>query len=198
MFQDYVNGTNAQNIKRRQLGIEELFLDSWSEAPHYDKINHHLVWGLKGHTGGGVGSASGAPPSPVINFFTRILGRNGYLSVDLIDSPDRIEASKLTTKPALDATRFKAGFKYEDHKSSDRSSGIGLRTLVLGGVGIAAFKAVKGGALIGILLALKKAIIFIVAGIAGFFKWLFGRGKKSNDYVAQDPPADPGDGSSQV
>ena len=176
LLQSYKDGTTAQNVNRRASGVPELFVDGWSENPRYEKAKHHLVWGLKAHSTEG----------PVVNYFTRILGRGGFLSVNLIDKADKIESAKVDSAGVLQAARFKPGFAYQDHKSDDKSSGMGLRALVLGGAGVAI--ATKGGFLIKLILIFKKAIIFIVVGVGGFFKWLFGRKKKEDDYVPTPPP----------
>ena len=183
LLQSYKDGTTAQNNVRRQTGIPELFVDGWSENPRYEKAKHHLVWGLKAHSSEG----------PVVNYFTRVLGRGGFLSVNLIDKADKIEAAKVDAASVLQAARFKGGFRYEDHKSDDKSSGMGLRALVLGGAGVAI--ATKGGFLIKLILIFKKAIIFVVVGVGGFFKWIFGRKKKEEDLVVTPPADDPNGGN---
>jgi uncharacterized membrane-anchored protein len=181
LVQSFQEGTTAQNAKRRTLGVPELFLDGWSEKPQYEPLKHHLVWGLKAHSTEG----------PAINFFTRILGRNGYMSVNLVDGPDTIEKSKTETAALLTALRYRAGSTYADHKEGDRDSGLGLKALVLGGVGLAVAK--KTGILVGLILVLKKGFIFIFAGIAGFFRWITGRSKKGSDDLppSDPPPSDP-------
>jgi uncharacterized membrane-anchored protein len=186
LFSSYKQGTEQQNVERRTKGIPELILDGWSEMPKYNKPNHHLVWGLKAHTTEG----------PVINFFTRVLGRNGYMSIDLIDSPDHIEGAKAETAALFDATRFKKGATYEEHAESDKSSGMGLRALVIGGTGLAVMKVAKAGILLKLLLVFKKAFIVVFAAIGGFFKWLFGRGKKSQDVSYDTTPTDTSGGDS--
>lgn len=178
LLRSYEEGTKQQNARRKTLGVPELFLDGWSELPAYKRLQHHLVWGLKAHSTEG----------PVINFFTRILGRSGYMSVNLIDSPDAIEQSKHDTQVLLDAIQFKAGSRYEDHQDGDRDSGLGLRALVLGGAGLGLVKAAKAGFLIKLLLIFKKGFIVVFAAIGGFFKWMLGRKKKNAD---AEPPQDP-------
>jgi uncharacterized membrane-anchored protein len=178
LLRSYEEGTKQQNARRKTLGVPELFLDGWSELPAYKRLQHHLVWGLKAHSTEG----------PVINFFTRILGRSGYMSVNLIDSPDAIEQSKHDTQVLLDAIQFKAGSRYEDHQEGDRDSGLGLRALVLGGAGLGLVKAAKAGFLIKLLLIFKKGFIVVFAAIGGFFKWMLGRKKKNAD---AEPPQDP-------
>lgn len=178
LLSSYKEGTIAQNAQRRAKGVPDLFVDGWSEAPHYDKAQHHLNWGLNVHDTSG----------PVINYFTRILGRTGYLSVNLIDSPDKIEKAKQAAAAAVANTRFKVGNKYEDHKSGDKSSGMGLKALVLGGAGVAVYAGAKTGGLIAILLGLKKLLIVVVAGIAAFFKKLFGGKAKGPQLPPDGPP----------
>ena len=174
LLKSYQQGTIEQNTRRKAMGVPELFVDGWSEPPRYEKAAHHLIWGLNAHDTTG----------PVINYFTRILGRNGFMSVNLVDAPDKIEKSKQAAAAVLSNTRFKTGFKYEDHKGSDKSSGMGLKALVLGGAGIAVFKAAKAG----LLIKFFKPLLVLLAGIGAFFKRLF-TGKKKND--VQLPPDGP-------
>ncbi len=176
LFESYQEGNKQQNEQRKTMGIDPLILDGWSEMPSYDKPSHNLRWGLKAHSNSG----------NVINYFRRALGRNGFLSINLIDAADKIEQAKVTTAPIVAAIHFKAGSRYEDHQSGDKDSGIGLRGLVLGGAGVAVLA--KTGLLLKILLVFKKAILFIVVGIGGFFKWLFGRKKKADPTVPPAPP----------
>jgi uncharacterized membrane-anchored protein len=182
MLEQFKQGTIEQNKRRVTMGVSELFLDGWSEPPRYERATRHLVWGLNGHGVDG----------KVVNFFTRFLGRNGYLSVNLIDDPSTMEASKVQALSILTAVHFAPGARYEDHVDSDRDSGLGLKALVLGGTGVVIAK--KTGILIAIVLALKKGFIVVVAAIGGFFKWLFGRKKQDPDAdltVSELPPSDP-------
>jgi uncharacterized membrane-anchored protein len=182
MLEQFKRGNIEQNKRRAGLGISELVLDGWSEPPRYESATRHLVWGLSAHSSDG----------KVVNFFTRVLGRNGYLSINLIDDPSTLEASKVQALSILTAVHFTSGARYEDHVDSDRDSGLGLKALVLGGAGVVVAK--KTGILIAIVLALKKGFIVVFAAIGGFFRWLFGRKKReSDDLVPSDPlpPSDP-------
>ena len=186
LLESYREGTREQNKTRRALGRPDLEVDGWTEPPRYERAQHHLVWGLVAHT----------TEDKVVNFFTRILGRTGYLSVNLIDSPERIESSKKDALAILQATQFNPGSTYADHISSDRSSGIGLRGLVLGGAGVAAatklgLLAKFGALLLKLLLVLKKGFIVIVLGIGALFRWLFRRkppAAESDPMASQGPP----------
>jgi uncharacterized membrane-anchored protein len=166
------------------MGVPALFIDGWSSPPRYEPLKRHLVWGLNGHDSDG----------KVVNFFTRFLGRNGFLSINLIDDSSKIEASKAQALSVLTAIHYAPGARYEDHASGDKDSGLGLKSLVLAGTGVVIAK--KTGILIAILLALKKGVIVIVAAIGAFFKRLFGRRKRDADAVLATseepvPPPEP-------
>lgn len=182
LLSDYQKGTLAQNAQRKQMGLPELFIDGWSEKPAYHKAQHQLVWGLDAHSTNGKS----------INFFTNVLGRNGLLSVDLIGPADTIAQAKQEAAPLFAGLRFKKGARYEEHEKDDKSSGVGLRALILGGTGVGVVAAAKGGGFfVALLLILKKGIIVVVAAVGGFFKWLFG--KKKNNLPPSDPmPPGPG------
>jgi hypothetical protein len=71
----------------------------------------------------------------------------------------------------------------------------GLTALVLGGAGLAALKVAKvgllakfGAKLLALLIALKKAILLVLAGLAAWLKKVFGSKKVSTTPVATVPP----------
>ena len=68
----------------------------WSEPPRYERAPHHLVWGIKGHTEG--------DDDDTVNFNTRVLGRKGFVSLNLIDGAKTIDASKPSVAALLAAT----------------------------------------------------------------------------------------------
>ena len=181
MLEQFKQGTLEQNKTRVSIGVSEFFVDDWREPPRYERGLHHLVWGINGHEKSG----------KVVNFSTRFLGRHGYLSVDLVDSTETIERSKVQALAILTAVHFAPGYRYEDHVSSDHSSGMGLKALVLGGTAVVLAK--KGGILIAILLALKKGIVVIVVAAGAFLKRLFG-GKKAEPSDLASTPMDPPSG----
>jgi len=183
-------GNEEANKFREERGFNRVDVEGWTEPPHYEKGAHHLVWGIKGV------SKEGAS----INFNTRVLGRYGYASLNLIDGPDTIEASKPEVKKMLVATTFNNGARYEDFDSSkDKVAEYGLAALVAGGAGAAALKLVKvgllakfGAKLLALLIAGKKAIVLLVIGIGVGIKKIFGGGKKNADAGAgAAPPSEP-------
>lgn len=156
----YRTSTRADNERRRVLGGQEVAIDGWAEPPRYDRAQHRLVWGVAAHRGDGM----------LVNQFTRILGRNGFVSVNLIDAAatvDHSRRSRQDTRAIVEATRFQPGSRYEDHTPGDRRSSAGLAGLVLG----------KRGAMAGRLGVLARiarvwkpglALLFLL-GISGVF-----------------------------
>jgi uncharacterized membrane-anchored protein len=166
-------GLDEFNKERKTKGFPALSLDGWDEKPHYDRSAHHLVWCLR------LSDKEGSSA----NFNTRVLGRKGYVSINLVTDPASVQADKHHASAVLAATRFRSGARYEDfNKSTDKVAEYGLAGLVLGGAGLGAMKLVKIGllakfwkVLLAALIAGKKAVIALfVAGAAGVRKF-FGR-----------------------
>lgn len=164
-------GTEEGNKYRVEHGFKPMHVDGWSEPPRYERKAHHLVWAVKGSDADGTS----------INYNTRILGRRGYASLNLIDDPEKLAQSKLEAATLLGVTHFDPGARYEDFdEKSDRVAEYGLAALVAGGAGAAALKLAKvgilakfGGKLLALLIAGKKAIIAALVALAAGAKRLF-------------------------
>jgi uncharacterized membrane-anchored protein len=169
-------GTEEENDLRKQRGFSPMHVDGWTEAPHYDRARHHMIWGIKGSDEDGAS----------INFYTRVLGRRGYVALNLIDDPARIEASKVDARAALTATTFMPGARYQDfEKRSDKVAEYGLAGLVAGGAGAAALKVAKvgllaklGGKLLALVLAGKMVLAGLFIALVGGLAALLGRRKR--------------------
>jgi uncharacterized membrane-anchored protein len=165
-------GEADYNEERKKLGFPPIHCTGWNEQPHYDKQKHELIWGLI------VADTTGSS----VNYSTRILGRTGFVSLNLVADPEHLNAYKPDGALLLSKTEFESGKRYEDFNSStDKVAEYGLTGLVLGGVGLGLVKVAKigllakfGKGLIALLLAGKKAIVaaFVAAGAAvrGWFK----------------------------
>jgi uncharacterized membrane-anchored protein len=180
-------GTDEANQERVQRGFKALHVLGWSEPPRYQRDARHLVWGLRAQSDG--------ETEETINFNTRVLGRKGFVALNLIDGAKSIEASKPAAAALLAVTTFKPGSRYQDFDSkTDKVAEYGLAALVVGGSGAVALKLVKvgllakfGGKLLALLVALKKGIVLVFLAIAGFFKKLFGRKKEPTAGLAVTP-----------
>jgi uncharacterized membrane-anchored protein len=175
-------GQEEANKERVRRGFEPLVLDGWAEPPSYDKASHHLVWALRLHDS----------KAESINFPTRILGRKGYVRVNLVCGPENFAASKADMPQLLAATAFAKGAQYGDfNPSTDKVAEVGLVALITGGV---ALKLVKVGLLakfwsviVAGALALKKALVLLVVGALALVRRLFRR-KPPADEVAVAAP----------
>ena len=160
-------------MERVERGFKPLHVSDWTEAPHYDKARHELIWALNAVSDNGTS----------VNYSTRVLGRRGYVSMNLVVDPEGLAASKPEVAKLLGNTRFAPGARYEDYQEgTDKVAEFGLAGLVLGGAGVGAAKLVKVGlfakfwkVLLGLLLAGKKAVIVLFVGAAAFLKRLFGK-----------------------
>src|SRR5256885_623530 len=170
-------GTEEMNKERVKNGFSELHVGDWSELPHYDKAVHRLVWGLPATSERGT----------TINYNTRVLGRRGVVSLNLLSDPTRFSVEKSNAATLLAATTFKTGARYEDfNKKTDKVAEYGLMGLILGGAGLGAAKLVKigllakfGKGLIALLLAGKKLIVGLFVLIAAGGSSDFRQGEKS-------------------
>jgi uncharacterized membrane-anchored protein len=174
IFNAIKEGTDEANKERTQRGFDPLHVLGWSESPRYERSRHHMVWALRAKTD--------KDPEESVNFNTRVLGRKGFVALNLIDGASSIEAAKPAAATLLAATSFKPGSRYEDFNAkTDKVAEYGLAALVLGGAGLGALKLVKvgllakfGAKILALLFALKKAIVLLVMAALAFVKRLFG------------------------
>lgn len=166
LLQSLKDGTEAANEHREQMGIAPIEVTRWVQVPAYEASTHRLIWAAEARDKGG------ADQDPTINYNTYVLGREGYISLNLITAASAIETDKKTAHELLSATDFNPGKRYADFDSStDKVAAYGLAALV-GGL---AAKKLGLLAVIGAFLLKFAKVIFvaIVAGggaIAKFFK----------------------------
>ncbi|HEY1584398.1 MAG TPA: DUF2167 domain-containing protein [Polyangia bacterium] len=161
LLKSFKEGTEEQNKERVKNGFPELSIGEWSEMPRYEQSTHRLVWALPATSSRGT----------TINYNTRVLGRRGYVSIDLLSAPEKIAAEKVNAAALLAATTFKNGARYEDfNKKTDKVAESGIMGLILGGAGIAA--VAKGGLFAGLFKVLIAGGKFIIAGLIALFAGL--------------------------
>ena len=161
-------GVDETNAARRERGIPEMEVVGWVEAPQYDAGTHRLVWSLASKAKGG-GDEQG------VNYNTLMLGREGYVSMNMVADRTLIDGLKPTAHELLGALEFNAGKRYADFNSStDKVAEYGLAALV---AGVAAKKLGMFAVIAAFVAKFAKVIgIAALAGVAGLGK-LFGRKK---------------------
>lgn len=182
-------GNEEANKMKAEKGFPPLFLDGWSEPPRYDKALHHVVWGIDVHSERGKS----------VNFNTRVLGRKGVVSLNLITSPEHLAAGKPEVEKLLQATTFDTGARYADFNSkTDKVATYGLAALIAGGAGVAALKIAKVGIfgkfLLPFFAKFFKLIAIAFIALGAFIKKLFS-GKSD---PTPPPPSSPPPGGESV
>lgn len=176
MLQALKDGTEAQNSERAQRGLPEIEVLDWVEPPTYDESTRRLFWSALVQEKG-AGDSDGS-----VNYNTYALGREGYISLNLVTSASTVENDKPAAHELLAAIQFNEGKRYEDfNAATDRLAEYGLAALVGG------FAAKKLGlfALAGAFL-LKFWKVIAVGGIAG--SGLLARLFKKKPPVTDDKP----------
>jgi uncharacterized membrane-anchored protein len=172
MLKNLREGAEEINRTRAERGIPELELLGWAESPAYDADSHRLVWAL---AVGNKGAPAGQPQS--VNYNTHALGRDGYISLNLVTSRDALEQRKPIAQTLLAALEFNSGKRYEDFNAdTDHTAEFGLAALVGG-----AMVAKKFGlfALAGLFIAkFGKLAIIAAAALFGIFGKRWGRKKE--------------------
>lgn len=167
LLKSFQKGTEEAN-EERQPG-DRFYVTGWDIEPFYDEDTHNLTWSLL---------LEDENEETFLNYNTRILTREGNISVVLVTDPENREADKkMLSEQILSKLEINNGKKYEDFdKSTDKVADYGLSALILGGAGLAAAK--KVGLLATIVVLLKKFGVFIVVGIGAL--WGIIRKKKKN------------------
>ena len=161
-------GNEAGNEERKKRGWSAVSIVGWHTAPFYNKETNNLEWCIKG-------SADG---HDIINYNTRILGRGGVMSANLLVAPEELDATLPNVKTILNGISYVQGQKYSEWKSGDKIAKYGLSALVVGGaVGLAA----KMGLLAKIAASLGKlwkvVIVGLLGGLAALKGLIFGKKK---------------------
>ena len=163
-------GTDAANEERKQRGFPELEILGWVEKPTYAASAHHLLWSIATKDKGASDNAEQG-----VNYNTYILGREGYLTLDMITDRNLIDGLKPTASKLLSAMTFETGKRYEDfNDTTDKVAEYGLAALVTG----IAVKKLGLLAMAGVFFA-KFAKLILLAVFGGFaaFKKFFKREK---------------------
>ncbi|MFX1680048.1 DUF2167 domain-containing protein [Mitsuaria sp. CC2] len=173
MLKSFKEGTEASNDERKKMGGRALEITGWAQEPTYAADSHRLVWAMKSRE---VGAPANEPQG--VNYNTYALGREGYMSLNLVTGLDELPKYKGDAQQLLGALEFNDGKRYADFNSStDKVAEYGLAALVLGvGAKKLGLLAVIGA----FFLKFAKIIILAVVGFGGAFMKLFGRKKSES------------------
>lgn len=127
MLNSLKEGTKAANEERRARGISELEVIGWAQIPTYTSQDHHLLWSASARE---IGSND---PNYTINYNTLVLGREGYVSMNMVTDSQNVERLKPVASQLLSGMKFNSGKSYEEfNASTDKVAAYGLAALVAG------------------------------------------------------------------
>ena len=158
--------TKQNNKYRVEQGWDTLTTVGWQYSPRYNPTNNQLEWAFL--------LVNDNTDEYVINYHTRILGKNGVMAVILVVNEDNLAQSVIELSKNLSTFKFNPGEKYSEYKKGDRVAEFGLAALIVGGAAAVASKKGLWAALVALLIGAKKLafalIIGLFAGIASLFR----------------------------
>ncbi len=150
------DGTEAANEERAKRGMPALHVVGWTEPPRYDDRTTNLTWAILGRNAEGHES---------VNYNVRVLGREGVMSVTLVDEPQNLAKAKPAVDQVIAAFTYKQGKRYAEWVPGDKVAEYGLAALVTAGAGAAAAKLGFFGFLAKLFAKAGKAVVVALAGI---------------------------------
>jgi uncharacterized membrane-anchored protein len=159
--------TESVNDERKDAGYPAMHLRGWAQPPSYDAAGKRLHWAKELQVDGSDGNT--------LNYDIRVLGREGYLSLNAVAAMSDLARVKTGMGQVLPMAQFDAGHRYADYTSGDKTAAYGLAALVAGGV---AAKTGLFAKLFAVLLAAKKLVVAGLVVVGAFLKKIFGGGKK--------------------
>jgi len=182
--------TEEQNVYRQKKGWSAYHVAGWQTAPFYDEITHNLTWSIIGRT-------DDPNEGQSVNYTTRILGRRGVMSVDLVLDPTVLSSVLPVSKEVMSTFQYTGGSRYADFVKGDKVATYGLTALIVGGATAAAVKSGLFAKLIVAMTALWKLILVGLAAIGAAIKRFFTNLKKkvSGEIEAPKVPEPPQESS---
>jgi uncharacterized membrane-anchored protein len=152
-------GTEQGNKLRAKMGSAPMTIVGWEVSPKYNEQTHNLEWAIRAESEG----------HPVVNYNTRLLGREGVMEAALVIKPEKLKETLPMFQELLTGYTYKTGHTYAEYKKGDKLAKYGLAALITGG---AAAVAVKTGMLSGLILLLKKGAKAVVVAVVALVAWI--------------------------
>lgn len=157
--------TRLGNETRAEMGYETVELVGWASAPYYDETAKKLHWAQE--------LKFGDMEENTLNYNIRVLGRKGFLNLNIIGNMYDLPMIKSEINNILPAVTFNEGSRYADFNPDiDEVAAYGIGGLIAGKV------LAKTGALAAIGLFFVKFWKLLAIGGIGLFagvRKLFGR-----------------------
>lgn len=157
--------TEAANAELKRRGWSPLHIVGWAVAPNYNRETKRLEWAFSNRSDSG----------PGVNFYTKILGRRGHTSVQLVASLEDLTLSVSSLNNVLTGFEYGKGDRYADFRPGDRVAEYGLAAMIVGGAAAVATKKGFWAVLAGFFAASWKFLIVLVVGAVAWLKSLFNK-----------------------
>ena len=171
-----IKGTERENVERAAKGWPALKITGWQQPPFYDGQSHHLTWAV----------AAASPGSEIVNYNSRVLGRTGVISANLVVSPDILRSAVPTYQTIVSGISFDVGHSYGEFREGDKVAKYGLIGLMTGGAAVVAVKA--WGSLVKVGAVLVAVLAAGLAKLKSFFKPASPKLATVSDTVASPAP----------
>lgn len=167
---------NEGNPEREQQGYDPITLVGWAEPPHYDKATHALHWARDLIFG------KDANGQHTLNYSVRVLGREGVTELDFVAGLDQLQEINAAIPSVINTVQYDSGKRYADFVNGDKVAAYSMAGMIAAGAGVKI--AAKLGILAAVLgffksfgvalLALKKGLIVVVAGVVAAGRKILG------------------------
>lgn len=128
LLENLKDGTEQDNDFRKKQGIPPIEVVGWVQAPRYDSVRHRLVWSAQIREKG-----KPSTDKDGVNYNTYVLGRHGYISMNMVTDLASVNDDKPVAQALLDDVNFLKGKRYQDFDgSTDKVAAYGLAALVGG------------------------------------------------------------------
>ncbi|WP_440112478.1 DUF2167 domain-containing protein [Paenibacillus sp. QZ-Y1] len=165
LLSSYIRGIEEEN--RDAADVDKMYVTGWEIEPTYDSNKHLLIYSL---------GFKDASQQAMVNYNVKILTREGYITAILVTETANFQQSRLAfEETVLNNLSINTGYTYEEYNAStDKTSTVGLKSLLLGGIGYTA------GLKFSLLLLLKKGWAIILVVVPGLLGWIRYQMKTSN------------------
>jgi uncharacterized membrane-anchored protein len=165
MLKEMQEGAAEVNAERKKQGYAAVDIVGWATPPHYDAAANKIYWARE--------LSFSDTHEHTLNYDIRVLGRNGYLSLNAVAGMSRLETVQTQMPNVLAMTEFDQGQRYTDfNASTDKVAAYCIGALVAGAI---AAKAGLFAKLFAVLLAFKKVLIAGVLAVGAGLRKIFSR-----------------------
>lgn len=164
LLKRYQEGVKIGNDYRKEKGWGTLNVEGWFFKPQYDNEKKLLEWAFL--------LKDSSSQQPVVNYYTKVLGRSGAVSITLVASPDNMTSAIADFKEKLNGFEYNQGERYTEFKAGDKLAEYGFAALILGGAAAVASKKGFFALALAFLAGAWKLLIIPFVLLLGWFKSL--------------------------